>query len=74
MASFSQQRKIEELEAQLEEAEDIVSDLTNELREVQAELERVYNKEKEGKKSQDHDITTPGELPKENTIVLAPES
>ncbi|KAA8540886.1 hypothetical protein F0562_024976 [Nyssa sinensis] len=41
MTSLSQQRKIEELEAQLQEAEDIVRDLREELREVQAELERV---------------------------------
>ncbi|XP_028052720.1 uncharacterized protein LOC114257150 isoform X1 [Camellia sinensis] len=39
--SVSQQKKIEELEAQLQEAEDIVKDLREELREVQAELERV---------------------------------
>ncbi|XAR65426.1 hypothetical protein NMG60_11009555 [Bertholletia excelsa] len=41
--SLSQQRKIEELEAQLHEAEDIVKDLREELREMQAELERVRN-------------------------------
>lgn len=39
--SLSQQRKIEELEAQLQEAEDIVRDLREELSEVQAELEKV---------------------------------
>ncbi|XP_058228228.1 uncharacterized protein LOC131336414 [Rhododendron vialii] len=39
--SLSQQRKIEELEAQLHEAEDIVKDLREELRDMQAELERV---------------------------------
>ncbi|KAH7857333.1 hypothetical protein Vadar_011426 [Vaccinium darrowii] len=43
MTSLSQQKKIEELEAQLEEAEDIVKDVREELREVQAELERVKN-------------------------------
>ncbi|KAK9278792.1 hypothetical protein L1049_028370 [Liquidambar formosana] len=41
MTSLSQQRKIEELEAQLQEAEDIVKDLREELREVQAELEKA---------------------------------
>lgn len=41
MTSLSQQKKIEELEAQLQEAEDIVRDLREELREVQAELEKV---------------------------------
>ncbi|KAA8542606.1 hypothetical protein F0562_023758 [Nyssa sinensis] len=43
MTSLSQQRKIEEVEAQLQEAEDIVRDLREELREVQAELEKVTN-------------------------------
>ncbi|KAH6799010.1 hypothetical protein C2S51_035494, partial [Perilla frutescens var. frutescens] len=40
-ATLNQQKKIEELEAQLQEAEDIVNDLREELREVQAELERL---------------------------------
>ncbi|MCD9642122.1 hypothetical protein HAX54_028788 [Datura stramonium] len=74
LTSLSQQRKIEELEAQLEEAEDIVSDLRVELREVQAELERVGRKEKEEKQSQDVDTTNHGELTKENTVILPPES
>lgn len=39
-ATLSQQKKIEELEAQLQEAEDIVRDLRDDLSEVQAELER----------------------------------
>lgn len=38
---MSQQKKIEELEAQLHEAEDIVKEVREELREVQAELDRV---------------------------------
>ncbi|KAL0421849.1 UNVERIFIED_CONTAM: hypothetical protein Slati_3207800 [Sesamum latifolium] len=42
-ASLKQQKTIEELEAQLQEAEDIVSDLREELRELQTELERVKN-------------------------------
>ncbi|XP_059299942.1 uncharacterized protein LOC132052431 isoform X1 [Lycium ferocissimum] len=74
MTSLSQQKKIEELEAQLEEAEDIVSDLRVELREVEAELERVGSEEKEGKQSQDLDTTNPGELTKVNAVVLPPES
>ncbi|THG22649.1 hypothetical protein TEA_021763 [Camellia sinensis var. sinensis] len=41
LTTLSQQRKIDELEAQLHEAEDIVKDLREELREVQAQLERV---------------------------------
>ncbi|KAD4888973.1 hypothetical protein R6Q59_034139 [Mikania micrantha] len=38
--SCSQQKKIDELEAQLQEAEDIVKDLREELRAVESELER----------------------------------
>ncbi|CAI9279440.1 unnamed protein product [Lactuca saligna] len=40
VASCTQQKKIEELEAQLQEAEDIVKDLREELSAVEAELER----------------------------------
>lgn len=43
MTSLSQQRRIEELEAQLGEAEDIVKDLRVELGELQDELEQVTN-------------------------------
>ncbi|KAL7115161.1 hypothetical protein ACP275_04G167600 [Erythranthe tilingii] len=42
-ASLAKQKKIEELEAQLEEAEDIVSDLRQELGQAHAELDRVKN-------------------------------
>lgn len=41
LTSLNQQKKIEELEAQLQEAEEIVRDLRAELRETQAELENV---------------------------------
>lgn len=41
MTSLTQQKKIEELEAQLHEAEDIVKDLREELREVHAEKEKL---------------------------------
>ncbi|KAK7265736.1 hypothetical protein RJT34_33359 [Clitoria ternatea] len=41
LTSLNQQKKIEELEAQLQEAEEIVRDLRAELRETQAELESV---------------------------------
>ncbi|KAM5570592.1 hypothetical protein ABKV19_011305 [Rosa sericea] len=41
MKSLSQQGKIDELEAQLQEAEDIVSDLRGELSEVQDRLEKA---------------------------------
>lgn len=40
VASCTQQKKIEELEAQLQEAEDIVKDLREELRAVESQLER----------------------------------
>ncbi|XP_022954787.1 uncharacterized protein LOC111456942 [Cucurbita moschata] len=42
--SSNQKKKIEELEAQLEEAEDIVRELRAQLQEVQDELEHVRNK------------------------------
>ncbi|TKY55149.1 hypothetical protein E2542_SST19563 [Spatholobus suberectus] len=41
LTTLNQQKKIEELEAQLQEAEEIVRDLRAELRETQAELENV---------------------------------
>ncbi|KAI4336073.1 hypothetical protein L6164_014648 [Bauhinia variegata] len=43
MTSLSQQKKIDVLEAQLQEAEEIVRDLRAELREVHDELEKVTN-------------------------------
>lgn len=45
--SLNQKKKIEELEAQLEEAEDIVRELRAQLQEVQDELEHVRNKKVE---------------------------
>lgn len=47
IASLNQKKKIEELEAQLEEAEDIVRELRAQLQEVQDELEHVRNKKVE---------------------------
>ncbi|WCJ36012.1 hypothetical protein M5689_017234 [Euphorbia peplus] len=47
ISSLSQTRRIEELEAQLGEAEDIVKDLRAELREAQDELERVSSRQKQ---------------------------
>lgn len=41
MTSLKQERKIEELEAQLHEAEDIITDLRSELKQAWGELERV---------------------------------
>ena len=43
MASLNQQRKIEELEAQLNEAEDVITDLRAELKQVWLELEKTKN-------------------------------
>ncbi|CAL0306842.1 unnamed protein product [Lupinus luteus] len=43
LTSLSQQKKIDELEAQLQEAEDIVSNLRAELREAETKLENVTN-------------------------------
>ncbi|XP_024022927.1 uncharacterized protein LOC21392279 isoform X1 [Morus notabilis] len=59
-ASLSQQRKIEELEAQLQEAEDIVRDLRAELSEVQAQLEKARNNQIQAldKKNFERDVTT----------------
>lgn len=54
--SLNQQRKIEELEAQLQEAEDIVKDLREDLREVQSELEWVRNN-KEQHLAEGNDVT-----------------
>ncbi|KAI7754099.1 hypothetical protein M8C21_009614 [Ambrosia artemisiifolia] len=48
IVSSSQQKKIDELEAQLQEAEDIVKDLREELRAVEAELEK-FSQRKEVK-------------------------
>lgn len=47
VVSLCQQRKIDELEAQLGEAEDIVKDLRADLREAQDELERATYNEKQ---------------------------
>ncbi|KAL2539509.1 hypothetical protein Adt_00487 [Abeliophyllum distichum] len=64
VTSFNQQKKIEELEAQLQEAEDIVRDLREELREVQAELGRVKNHNMMHMNEPDN--TRPGEALEEN--------
>lgn len=56
LTSLNQQRKIEELEAQLQEAEDIVKDLREELREAQSELDWVKNN-KEQHLAEGNDVT-----------------
>ena len=57
---LSQQRKIAELEAQLQEAEDIVRDLREELSKVQAEMEKAKKKQAPALDEQnlEGDITT----------------
>ncbi|KAH6801259.1 hypothetical protein C2S52_001723 [Perilla frutescens var. hirtella] len=65
-AALNQQKKIEELEAQLQEAEDIVRDLRDELAEEQAQLERM-------KSENLHHMVKPGdaclvEIPTEDKI------
>ncbi|KAL2459428.1 uncharacterized protein Fot_54677 [Forsythia ovata] len=65
VTSFNQEKKIEELEAQLQEAEDIVRDLREELREVQAELGRVKNHNMMHMNEPDN--TCPGEALEENS-------
>ncbi|KAB2037908.1 hypothetical protein ES319_D03G107800v1 [Gossypium barbadense] len=70
MMSLNQQKRIEELEAQLGEAEDIVRDLRAELREAQDELEKLsqdsvhYSDEKRLK----DDVAASVERSQENTI------
>ncbi|KAK3031753.1 hypothetical protein RJ639_036633 [Escallonia herrerae] len=66
MATLSQQRKAEELEAQLQEAEDIVKDLREELREVHAELERVTSNKVQH--VVERDIATPEDVSEENGL------
>ncbi|XP_022924190.1 uncharacterized protein LOC111431711 [Cucurbita moschata] len=63
--SLNQKRKIEELEAQLEEAEDIVRELRAQLQDVQDELEHVRNKNVEPLDEQNlaGNIASRGDLP-----------
>ncbi|XP_022735821.1 uncharacterized protein LOC111289220 isoform X2 [Durio zibethinus] len=70
MMSLNQQKRIEELEAQLGEAEDIVRDLRAELREVQDELEKLIKDPMQcmgGQKSK-HDVAAALEISQQNTI------
>nr|GMC48304.1 Golgin subfamily A member 6-like protein [Ipomoea batatas] len=69
---LSQQRKIEELEAQLHEAEDIVSDLRGELREVNTELERVKSNKENGFLVGRHNSATHTEVSEENRFCTSP--
>lgn len=62
MKSLSQQGKIDELEAQLQEAEDIVSDLRGELSEVQDQLEKAKKKQAGHMQDLEVDTTTQGKM------------
>ena len=70
MVSLSQQKKIEELEAQLEEAEDIVRELREELREVQDALDKMTKKQLQplDEKSFRGNAGTEVETPQENKL------
>ncbi|KAH0975599.1 hypothetical protein GBA52_017498 [Prunus armeniaca] len=62
MMSSSQQKKIDELEAQLQEAEDIVKDLREELSEAQTQLEKATKNQPQplARESLDSDTAAPG--------------
>ncbi|XWS51043.1 hypothetical protein CRYUN_Cryun12cG0142200 [Craigia yunnanensis] len=70
MMSLNQQKRIEELEAQLGEAEDIVKDLRAELREAQDELEKLTKDSMQclGEQESKDDIPVSVEISRENTI------
>ena len=68
--SLNQRKRIEELEAQLGEAEDIVKDLRAELREAQDELEKLAKDPMQclGERKSKHDVAASVEISQENTI------
>ncbi|GMJ15113.1 hypothetical protein HRI_005180500 [Hibiscus trionum] len=70
MMSLNQQKRIEELEAQLGEAEDIVRDLRAELREAQDELEKLTKNPMRclGEQRSEHDVADCETLSNGNTI------
>ncbi|XVF12039.1 hypothetical protein REPUB_Repub08aG0080500 [Reevesia pubescens] len=70
LMSLNQQKRIEELEAQLGEAEDIVRDLRVELREAQDELEKLTKDPVQcmGQQKSKDDVATSVEILQENTI------
>ncbi|XP_022738162.1 uncharacterized protein LOC111290910 [Durio zibethinus] len=69
MMSLNQQKRIEELEAQLGEAEDIVRDLRAELREAQDELEKLSKDPVHclGEQKSKDDVAASVEMSQENT-------
>ncbi|XP_021292172.1 uncharacterized protein LOC110422540 [Herrania umbratica] len=70
MMSLNQQKRIEELEAQLGEAEDIVRDLRTELRDAQDELEKQTKDRMHclGKQKSKNDLAASVEISQENGI------
>lgn len=70
MMSLNQQKRIEELEAQLGEAEDIVRDLRAELREAQDGLEKLTKDPMQclGEQNLNHDVAASVVISQENTI------
>ncbi|XVF50235.1 hypothetical protein PTKIN_Ptkin04bG0079800 [Pterospermum kingtungense] len=70
MMALNYQKRIEELEAQLGEAEDIVRDLRAELRETQVELEKLTKEPMQclGEQNLKHDVVASAEISEENTI------
>ncbi|XVF50237.1 hypothetical protein PTKIN_Ptkin04bG0079900 [Pterospermum kingtungense] len=70
MTSLNQQKRIEELEAQLGEAEDIVRDLRAELSEAQDELEKLTKDPNQclGDQKLKHDVAASVEISQENAI------
>ncbi|KAG4111428.1 hypothetical protein ERO13_D13G103700v2 [Gossypium hirsutum] len=70
MMSLNQQKRIEELEAQLGEVEDIVRDLRAELREVQDELEKLTKNSMQCSSEQKsgHDVAASEEMSNVKTI------
>ncbi|XP_076908314.1 uncharacterized protein LOC143565128 [Bidens hawaiensis] len=59
LVSSSQQKKIDELEAQLQEAEDIVKDLREDLRAVEAQLEKFSQRKEVKHTIQANDVPIP---------------
>ncbi|MED6170621.1 hypothetical protein PIB30_032783 [Stylosanthes scabra] len=70
LTSLTQQKKIEELEAQLQEAEEIVRDLRAELRETQDELENLTKHQMHPpvEQSIDGEIVAQENFPQENRL------
>ncbi|CAJ1943970.1 unnamed protein product [Sphenostylis stenocarpa] len=68
LMSLNQQKKIEELEAQLQEAEEIVRDLRAELRETQDELENVTKHQMQSPVEQNIEVVTQENFLQDNRL------